>query len=221
VKLELQLKSISLRNNTVTRQALHSSKDNTLAVYKRPRSSTIKRQNFPSIFDNLPLHKVSNQQFKYLFQKCTNQHIPRESTLWRNYLYACNKGVLRIIRTVYRLTQMVQILSLTYYLMFRVVFWAILPCKMIADRRFRGAYCLHHQGWVLPPSLMKEAVRTSETSVDNHSTRQYNPEDNSEHHTLRRENLKSHTLNVICFVHYDFSQLNLVENRICSTCCRV
>jgi hypothetical protein len=28
--------------------------------------------------------------------------------------------------------------------MFRVVFWDILPCKMIVDRRFRGAYCLHH-----------------------------------------------------------------------------
>jgi len=27
-----------------------------------------------------------------------------------------------------------------------------------------------------------EAVRTSETSVDNYFTRQYNPEDNSEHH---------------------------------------
>jgi hypothetical protein len=39
-----------------------------------------------------------------------------------------------------------------------------------------------------------EAVRTSETSVDNHFTRQYNPEDSSEHHTRRRENLKSHIL---------------------------
>jgi hypothetical protein len=29
---------------------------------------------------------------------------------------------------------------------------------------------------------MMEAVRTSETSVDNHSTRQYNPEDSSEHY---------------------------------------
>jgi hypothetical protein len=28
-------------------------------------------------------------------------------------------------------------------MMFRVVFWDILPCKMIVDRRFRGAYCLH------------------------------------------------------------------------------
>jgi hypothetical protein len=27
----------------------------------------------------------------------------------------------------------------------------------------------------------------------NHFTRQYNPEDSSEHHTRRRENLKSHT----------------------------
>jgi hypothetical protein len=39
---------------------------------------------------------------------------------------------------------------------------------------------------------MMEAVRTSVTSVDNHFTRQYNPEDSSEHHTRRRENLKSH-----------------------------
>jgi hypothetical protein len=30
-------------------------------------------------------------------------------------------------------------------------------------------------------SLMMETVRTSETSVDNHFTRQYIPEDNSEH----------------------------------------
>jgi hypothetical protein len=41
-------------------------------------------------------------------------------------------------------------------MMFRVVFWDVLPCKMIVDRRFKGAYCLHHQG-----SLMMEAVRTS------------------------------------------------------------
>jgi thiamine phosphate synthase YjbQ (UPF0047 family) len=47
----------------------------------------------------------------------------------------------------------------------------------------------------MPPSsgmmMMMEAVRTSETSADNF-TRQYIPEDNSEHHTRRRENLKSH-----------------------------
>jgi hypothetical protein len=30
-------------------------------------------------------------------------------------------------------------------MMFRIVFWDILQCKMIVDRRFRGAYCLHRQ----------------------------------------------------------------------------
>jgi hypothetical protein len=42
-----------------------------------------------------------------------------------------------------------------------------------------------------------EAARTSETSVDNHFTRQYNPEDSSEHHTRRRENLKSHDFSYV------------------------
>jgi hypothetical protein len=65
-------------------------------------------------------------------------------------------------------------------MMFRVVFWNILPCKIIVDS-----------------SLMMEAVRTSETSVDNNFTRQYIPKDNSEHHTRRRENLKSHTADIM------------------------
>jgi hypothetical protein len=42
-----------------------------------------------------------------------------------------------------------------------------------------------------------EAVRTSETSVDNNFTRRYIPEDSSEHHTRRRENLKSHKADCI------------------------
>jgi len=42
---------------------------------------------------------------------------------------------------------------------------------------------------------MDVAVRTSETSVDKHFTRQYIPEDNSEHHTRCHENLKSHIVN--------------------------
>jgi hypothetical protein len=46
-----------------------------------------------------------------------------------------------------------------------------------------------------------EAARTSETSVDNHFTRQYNPEDSSEHHTRRRENLKSHKDFLICSIY--------------------
>jgi hypothetical protein len=52
--------------------------------------------------------------------------------------------------------------------MFRAVFWVVLPGKKFVERRVKGAYCLHH------------------------FTRQYNPEDSSEHHTRRRENLKSH-----------------------------
>jgi hypothetical protein len=35
-------------------------------------------------------------------------------------------------------------------MMFRIVFWDVLPCKIIVDRRFRGAYCLHHQVSSLP-----------------------------------------------------------------------
>jgi hypothetical protein len=27
---------------------------------------------------------------------------------------------------------------------FRIVFWDVLPCKIIVDRRFRVTYCLHH-----------------------------------------------------------------------------
>jgi hypothetical protein len=39
-----------------------------------------------------------------------------------------------------------QLYFVNIHVMFRVVFYDILPCKMIVDRRFRGAYCLHHQG---------------------------------------------------------------------------
>jgi hypothetical protein len=41
--------------------------------------------------------------------------------------------------------------------------------------------------------MMMEAVWISETTADNYLTRQNIPEDNSELHTRRRENLKTHT----------------------------
>jgi hypothetical protein len=47
--------------------------------------------------------------------------------------------------------------------------------------------CLHRQG---------DEWRTSETSVDNCFAQQYIPEDKSELHTRRRENLKSHKVMV-------------------------
>jgi hypothetical protein len=55
-------------------------------------------------------------------------------------------------------------------MLFRIVFWDVLPCKIIFDRRFS-----------YDSSFMMEAVRTSETSFDNYFIRQYIPEDNSEH----------------------------------------
>jgi hypothetical protein len=48
-------------------------------------------------------------------------------------------------------------------------------------------------------ALMMEAARTSETSADIQLTRQYIPED-SELHTRRRENLKSHSVNMLIFL---------------------
>jgi hypothetical protein len=73
------------------------------------------------------------------------------------------------------------------------VFWDILPRSQIdVDRRFRGACCLAPLKRPIFRALMMEAACTSETSVDiDLTTRQYIPED-SELHTRRRENLKSH-----------------------------
>jgi hypothetical protein len=71
------------------------------------------------------------------------------------------------------------------------VFWDIVPCSLRVDRRFRGVYCLHHQGDEWSSSLMEE-VHTSETSVySNETIQRYIPED-SKLHTRHCENLKSH-----------------------------
>jgi hypothetical protein len=48
---------------------------------------------------------------------------------------------------------------------FRAVFWVVLPCKMIVDRRFRGAYCLHHQGWVSRATEGSRVYRCRVTSA--------------------------------------------------------
>jgi hypothetical protein len=42
--------------------------------------------------------------------------------------------------------------------MFRIVFWDVLPCKIIVDRRFRGAYYLHHQGVILHGSTSQKII---------------------------------------------------------------
>jgi hypothetical protein len=46
-----------------------------------------------------------------------------------------------------------QLFYLFIYLLFRIVFWDVLPCKTIVDRRFRGTCCLHHQGWEIRDEL--------------------------------------------------------------------
>jgi hypothetical protein len=53
---------------------------------------------------------------------------------------------------------------------------------------------------------MMEAARTSETLVDNYFTQQYIPEDNSELHTRRCENFKSHK-----------TEKNYIQNVDCKT----
>jgi hypothetical protein len=59
-----------------------------------------------------------------------------------------------------------------------------------------------------------EAARTSETSVNNYFTRQYIPEDKSEHHTRRRENLKSHCNDCSIYIK---SEDEPSDNAVCSS----
>jgi hypothetical protein len=61
-------------------------------------------------------------------------------------------------------------------------FWDIAPWGLGVERRFRGAYCLHHQGHSSPWRWRQYA------SIE--TTCHYIP-DGSNLHTCRRENLKS------------------------------
>jgi hypothetical protein len=47
--------------------------------------------------------------------------------------------------------------------MFKAVFWVVLPCKMIVDRRFRGTCCLHHQGWM---TIILHSSTTQKTALN-------------------------------------------------------
>jgi hypothetical protein len=115
-------------------------------------------------------------------------------------------------------------------------FCHIAPCRLVqAVGRFKDAYCLYHQDEdynfhvrfkVLTAASM---MFTSETSVDNHFTRQYIPEDNSENynfHTRGHENLKTRqqqkhlhieqylllTLGWLPFINHGFKQLCKIES---------
>jgi hypothetical protein len=58
-----------------------------------------------------------------------------------------------------------------------------------SPRHFNFPHCILS----LTAAALSVVARTSETSVDNYFTRQYIPENKSELHTRRRENLKSHS----------------------------
>jgi hypothetical protein len=72
-------------------------------------------------------------------------------------------------------------------------FWDVAACSHVeVDRRFRCAYCFHHQRMKFF-ALMMGAVRTSQTSLNfNVTTWRYIAE-RSKLHTYRRENTKSDT----------------------------
>jgi hypothetical protein len=70
------------------------------------------------------------------------------------------------------------------------VLWDVAPCSLVdIYRRFRGVYCLHHQG-----DLMMEAVITSETSIIFYETTRRNIPEDGHLDTRRRENRKSHLI---------------------------
>jgi hypothetical protein len=52
---------------------------------------------------------------------------------------------------------------------FRIVFWDVLPCKMIVDRRFRGTY------WRQAPAGDRTPIALSSQPVVRHYTAWANP----------------------------------------------
>jgi hypothetical protein len=98
------------------------------------------------------------------------------------------------------------------------VFWDVAPCSHIeVDRRFRGSFCLRHQG-IHAITLMMKAVRTSETSVNfNVTTQRYIPKtlQTSFLYTFREITLKSvwWKTNFVTFVYS--KETSLVDFRCC------
>jgi hypothetical protein len=87
--------------------------------------------------------------------------------LW--YLPDCWMGVHTMygrVTGIYRISVYIQYKqAVRHPLLFRVVFWDIVPCKMIVDRRFRGTYCLHHQGSLMSTHLWNVGRQSFYTAV--------------------------------------------------------
>jgi hypothetical protein len=60
---------------------------------------------------------------------------------------------------------------------FRIVFWDVLPCKIIVDRVFRGTCCLHHQGStiILHGSTSQKTILNFIELKDLNKERDYGP----------------------------------------------
>jgi hypothetical protein len=92
----------------------------------------------------------------------------------------------------------------TFLILKMRAFWDIAPCSRVGvDRRFRDAYCRHHQSdeFILTASiitLMMETVLTSETSVYSKETIQCYIPKGCHIHTRCSENLKSYLPNYYC-----------------------
>jgi hypothetical protein len=71
------------------------------------------------------------------------------------------------------------------------VFWDVAPRILVGnDRRFGGAYCLRHQGDKSLITLMVEAVRSSEESVNIYQNTRCNiPQDIENRFTSHTESL--------------------------------
>jgi hypothetical protein len=77
------------------------------------------------------------------------------------------------------------------------VFWVVAPCSLVeVCRSFRGAYRLYHQGY-----RPDDGDSTSETSVNFYETTRRKILEKSRLHTRRRENLKSHSNEIIVQKH--------------------
>jgi hypothetical protein len=82
----------------------------------------------------------------------------------RIYIYICANLICDILEQIVR---------------FRFVFWDVLPCKIIVDRRFRGTCCLHHHHrpddggstylWNVGPQLFYMAVHPRRQIWTSHS----------------------------------------------------